>query len=182
MNHPTPPAAASVPGDAFPDSFPATYPYVNRILNIMQNRPRDDGIALVLIEYAKEAARTLDAQPSGVACTCPSGDGSLRWPCPQHPAPPIAQQGGGEVSGVLGEISRMDAIVEAYNAWPSDIRKKLSLHDLRRMTGWTPPRAALASKADGGRFLTNDQVQAIKDAAYRDGYERRHLEVLGALV
>lgn len=42
--------------------------------------------------------------------------------------------------------------------------------------------AALASKADGGRFLTNDQVQAIKDAAYRDGYERRHLEVLGALV
>ena len=23
-------------------------------------------------------------QPPG-ACTCPSGDGSLRWPCPQHP-------------------------------------------------------------------------------------------------
>lgn len=22
-------------------------------------------------------------------CTCPSGDGSLRWPCPQHP--PTAQ-------------------------------------------------------------------------------------------
>lgn len=21
------------------------------------------------------------------ACTCPSGDGSLRWPCPEHPAP-----------------------------------------------------------------------------------------------
>lgn len=22
----------------------------------------------------------------GEVCTCPSGDGSLRWPCPQHPA------------------------------------------------------------------------------------------------
>ena len=21
-------------------------------------------------------------------CTCPSGDGSLRWPCPQHPPEP----------------------------------------------------------------------------------------------
>ena len=25
-----------------------------------------------------------------VACTCPSGDGSLRWPCPQHPPLPVA--------------------------------------------------------------------------------------------
>ena len=29
--------------------------------------------------------------------------------------------------------------------------------------------------------LTHDELQAIKDAAYRDGYERRHLEVLVAL-
>lgn len=26
------------------------------------------------------------------ACTCPSGDGSLNWPCPQHPAHTAAQQ------------------------------------------------------------------------------------------
>lgn len=38
------------------------------------------------------------------------------------------------------EIERMDAIVAAYNTWPVDIRAKLSLHDLRRMTGWTPAR------------------------------------------
>ena len=30
--------------------------------------------------YARAA---LAAKP----CTCPSGDGSLRWPCPEHPAP-----------------------------------------------------------------------------------------------
>lgn len=27
-------------------------------------------------------------------CTCPSGDGSLRWPCPKHP-PEILQTPGG---------------------------------------------------------------------------------------
>lgn len=36
------------------------------------------------------AVRTLMAQPpvadpAGPSCTCPSGDGSLRWPCPVHP-------------------------------------------------------------------------------------------------
>jgi hypothetical protein len=30
-----------------------------------------------------------------------------------------------------------------YKTWPEDIRKKLSLHDLRRMNGWTPPTVAV---------------------------------------
>lgn len=34
-------------------------------------------------------------------CTCPSGDGSLRWPCPSHPAAPSAPQGGGVGDVVL---------------------------------------------------------------------------------
>ncbi len=34
--------------------------------------------------FAKAWAAMLAAAP---ACTCPSGDGSLRWPCPEHPAP-----------------------------------------------------------------------------------------------
>ena len=50
---------AQAVSDSFPESFPATYPYVNRILSIMQNRPHDDGIALVLIDYARAAAREL---------------------------------------------------------------------------------------------------------------------------
>ena len=29
-------------------------------------------------------------------------------------------------------------IFEAYKTWPADIREKLSLHDLRRMSGWGP--------------------------------------------
>ncbi len=35
-----------------------------------------------LIEVANRRAAMLQAAP---VCTCPSGDGSLRWPCPVHP-------------------------------------------------------------------------------------------------
>ena len=42
--------------------------------------------------------------PTAQQCTCPSGDGSLRWPCPQHPAniaQPV-QQPGAEPDEFLG--------------------------------------------------------------------------------
>jgi len=34
------------------------------------------------------AAMTPTPQVVDSTCTCPSGDGSLRWPCPQHPPTP----------------------------------------------------------------------------------------------
>ncbi|MGC0155795.1 ead/Ea22-like family protein [Chromobacterium vaccinii] len=37
----------------------------------------------VLFESELDAA--IDAAPQPLTCTCPSGDGSLRWPCPRHP-------------------------------------------------------------------------------------------------
>ena len=45
-------------------------------------------------------------------CTCPSGDGSLRWPCPQHPPTPQAD--------VLAEVrahcvTQRDAIRATYD-------------------------------------------------------------------
>ncbi|AXE37160.1 hypothetical protein [Chromobacterium phragmitis] len=33
----------------------------------------------------EEVDAAIDAAMPPRACTCPSGDGSLRWPCPQHP-------------------------------------------------------------------------------------------------
>jgi hypothetical protein len=43
-------------------------------------------------QSAENFARRILAAADSVAtpapsCTCPSGDGSLRWPCPEHPAP-----------------------------------------------------------------------------------------------
>lgn len=41
-------------------------------------------------------------------CTCPSGDGSLRWPCPVHP--PEAQPVAGAAAEVIEEMrSRMSS-------------------------------------------------------------------------
>jgi hypothetical protein len=36
--------------------------------------------------------RPLNPPPN---CTCPSGDGSLRWPCPAHPPTPQGQPSAG---------------------------------------------------------------------------------------
>jgi len=33
----------------------------------------------------EEARKALAEHESAHTCTCPSGDGSLRWPCPVHP-------------------------------------------------------------------------------------------------
>lgn len=51
---------------------------------VAQQRGYIDGYrAAVKVEAARQSAPV-------VACTCPSGDGSLRWPCPQHPQLPVA--------------------------------------------------------------------------------------------
>ena len=46
-----------------------------------------------------------------------------------HPQPAQAQ-------AVDGEAVELPEIYEQYRTWPEDIKRKLSLHDLRRMTGW----------------------------------------------
>jgi hypothetical protein len=42
-----------------------------------------------------EGANALEARQAPLTdsaiCTCPSGDGSLRWPCPAHPAPAVPE-------------------------------------------------------------------------------------------
>jgi hypothetical protein len=42
------------------------------------------------------------AAPTPEACTCPSGDGSLRWPCPSHPPAP-------EVTNPLDTVTGIDS-------------------------------------------------------------------------
>lgn len=46
---------------------------------------RDAEIAL--LKTALMDAEAAPKQDAPQNCTCPSGDGSLRWPCPAHPAP-----------------------------------------------------------------------------------------------
>lgn len=42
----------------------------------------------------------------------------------------------------------MDWWLERYQTWPDDIKRKLSIHDLRRMTGWRPPHELEQEKDD----------------------------------
>jgi hypothetical protein len=37
-------------------------------------------------EQMREALASYEAEAKPASCTCPSGDGSLRWPCPAHPS------------------------------------------------------------------------------------------------
>jgi len=41
-----------------------------------------------------------------------------------------------QAQAVDGEAVELPEIYEQYRTWPEDIKRKLSLHDLRRMTGW----------------------------------------------
>lgn len=57
----------------------------------------------------ESAIASLSAPAEAQRCTCPSGDGSLRWPCPVHPPeaqPPSAPVGVDEPS----LMARLDAI------------------------------------------------------------------------
>ncbi|HBV0797536.1 TPA: hypothetical protein MDM57_003483 [Klebsiella pneumoniae] len=52
-----------------------------------------EGVEVMSADEVKRACRAamLQAQP---VCTCPSGDGSLRWPCPVHPGnSPVIPEG-----------------------------------------------------------------------------------------
>lgn len=57
------------------------------------------------------------AQPASVApvCTCPSGDGSLRWPCPVHPGnSPVIPDGWTGNDKANAALMMLDRIETAY--------------------------------------------------------------------
>lgn len=56
-------------------------------------------------------------------------------------------------------------IFDAYKDWPSDIRAKLSMDDLRRMGGWAPrPTGAWALDHSAGTpILVYEKCSVIED-------------------
>ncbi|WP_288648558.1 hypothetical protein [uncultured Klebsiella sp.] len=65
------------------DSDPVAYAWVSRsgkkhLTRCEPEQWRDAVIVTPLYSHAQPA-------PVAPVCTCPSGDGSLRWPCPVHP-------------------------------------------------------------------------------------------------
>jgi hypothetical protein len=74
------------------------------------------------------------------------------------------------------EVVELPEIYQQYGTWPEDIKRKLSIHDLRRMTGWKlhccTPQPVIdvfafdelvkqaAGKAD--MYLENDEVTILE--------------------
>lgn len=81
-------------------------------------------------------------------CTCPSGDGSLRWPCPAHPA---EQAGGDERAAFDAYRDRRNAVLESEGHKPGSKWHVTNAH----YPTWEASRAALA--------------QPSPDAPYADG-------------
>lgn len=53
-------------------------------------------------------------------------------------------------------------IYEAYETWPADIKKKLSCHDLRRMSGWAPPGNVDEWEIDTSTPLANPDLPEVQ--------------------
>ena len=65
-------------------------------------------------------------------------------------------------------------VYAAYKTWPDDIRRKLSMHDLRRMSGWIAPddkreicgrRGKPRSELCGDDFIPMPSATPVKDDA-----------------
>lgn len=76
-------------------------------------------------------------------CTCPSGDGSLRHPCPSHPATLATVKHGGEVQLSTSERAR-------FEAWAEDSYHLQRMGDVYRSAittdAWRAWQAALAAR------------------------------------
>lgn len=117
-----------------------------------------------LIDWADlfESALSASAEPAMVVCLplhvdaqvmhviLPKGSRKPEWGTNLYTHEPAVQ--------AEPQKWNVDAIYEAFKTWPEDIRRKLSVHDLRRMNGWTPKATPPASVPDEmvGKMLEGD--------------------------
>ncbi|WP_073654425.1 hypothetical protein [Pseudomonas aeruginosa] len=107
-------------------------------------------------------------------CTCPSGDGSLRWPCPKHPA--VEHAGGDERAAferafIVQEGIYFDDKRSEYRSMNLREIEVTDAQDLNlRLQGWQA-RAALAqpSPVRSSLLINGYQLRAALDFIAPDG-------------
>ena len=121
--------------------------------------------------------------PTAQQCTCPSGDGSLRWPCPQHPAniaQPVQQPGAEpdmrhpKIQALIGSKARCQIELMLVEQLIEDPDCDLTSMD---MEYWGPMhdrlKEALTKAAPAQRQpLSDDTKTQMWRAAYRDDPRR----------
>ncbi|HGF1373724.1 TPA: hypothetical protein ACF8SY_001278 [Pseudomonas aeruginosa] len=95
-------------------------------------------------------------------CTCPSGDGSLRWPCPKHPA--VEQAGGDERAAFEAYRDRRNALLESEGHKPGSKWHVTNAH----YPTWEASRAALAQPSPAQ--AEQAEVKRLREA-YEWGYD-----------
>jgi hypothetical protein len=126
---------------------PVAFVRPSDLRNLHESKKLGISMASILARFESEAGwdaalYTRPAQPAAgpVESTYPKPPASLYPGCSGDPVSCPENEG----YGCCGQNTPPDgfdveAIYSAYKTWPNDIRQKLSLDDLRRMNGWTPP-------------------------------------------
>lgn len=123
------------------DSDPVAYAWVSRsgkkhLTRCEPEQWRDAVIVTPLYSHAQPA-------PVAPVCTCPSGDGSLRWPCPVHPG-------------------NSPAIPDGYVMVPREPTKKMILAGQEELESCIDN--GFDSDIDGNRY---DYTDIVPDAPHR---------------
>ena len=135
------------------------------------------------VEQEVRAALAQPPAPTAQQCTCPSGDGSLRWPCPQHPAniaQPVQQPGAEpdmrhpKIQALIGSKARCQIELMLVEQLIEDPDCDLTSMD---MEYWGPMhdrlKEALTKAAPAQRQpLSDDTKTQMWRAAYRDDPRR----------
>ncbi|WP_198346236.1 hypothetical protein [Pseudomonas aeruginosa] len=105
-------------------------------------------------------------------CTCPSGDGSLRWPCPKHPA---VEQAGGDERAAFNRWIAEQQLCQGSDISLFKLERNgalVSLHELLRDAYQAgQDRAALAqpSPVRSSLLINGYQLRAALDFIAPDG-------------
>ena len=111
---------------------------VQEILTIANHLDAVDATRASLVKalMAYRCIRTVDedGEPLPLVDALSPGEGGTIQPGTEE-IEYLAEYLADELQGPPAQAAQVD-VYEAYKSWPSDIRKKISMHDLRRMGGW----------------------------------------------
>ena len=141
-----------------PVAFRVVWPIENSVGGRKLYSAEDMAIHRANVEWLGGTPAPLyTTHPAAVAptCTCPSGDGSLRWPCQAHPAAaavaPVLVR---DVAEVLGaSVAEVSAALVAVGRPPRSTNMEISGEELLTVA------AALAAVAPVA--LTDEQIDAL---------------------